>query len=259
MRIAVCISGQLRKWKVAARNQKWFWTTANFPDVQVDYFGHTWTYSGDREGVSQPYINRDVTEKEFLEFANAFHFKEVLLDDRRTPFFYNNDHWSSLFYSFVKSIMLKRKYELENNFTYDVVVKSRPDVVFDPRLHFRWPTLYNNCVYSTHGGPMTMEFNKFNFNDCVFLGNSYSMDMLANLYSYRQAGINKNINPNKNIHPLGPGTLMMDYFSEYGITPFFNLQFTETLIKEGCPENLDLFNYKHFAIMNKYFREWYTK
>ena len=155
--------------------------------------------------------------------------------------------------------MLKRKYELETNFTYDVVVKSRPDVVFDPRLHFRWPTLYNNCVYSTHGGPMTMEFNKFNFNDCVFLGNSYSMDMLANLYSYRQAGINKNINPNKNIHPLGPGTLMMDYFSEYGITPFFNLQFTETLIKEGCPENLDLFNYKHFAIMNKYFREWYTK
>ena len=51
MRIAVCISGQLRKWKIAAENQKWFWTTANFPDVQVDYFGHTWTYSGDREGV----------------------------------------------------------------------------------------------------------------------------------------------------------------------------------------------------------------
>ena len=64
---------------------------------------------------------------------------------------------------------------------------------------------------------MPMEFNKFNFNDCVFLGNSYTMDLLTNLYFYRQAGINENTKGNKNIHPIGPGTLMMDYFSEYGM------------------------------------------
>ena len=155
--------------------------------------------------------------------------------------------------------MLKREYEIENNFTYDVVVKSRPDVIFSPRKHFEIPPLFNNCLYSTHGGPMDMEFNKYNFNDCVFLGNSYTMDLLTNLYFYRQAGINENTKGNKNIHPLGPGTLMMEYFSEYGITPFFDLYFQETLLKEGCPEGLDLFEQKDYEIMNKYFLEWYNK
>ena len=259
MRVAVCISGQLRKWKVGHHNQKWFWSTVNQPNVQVDYFGHTWTYSGDRQGVSQPYINREVKEEEFLEFANAFKFKKILFDDRRTPFFYNNDHWSSLFYSLSKSLMLKREYEIENNFTYDVVVKSRPDVVFDPGKHFEIPHLFDNCIHSTHGGTMPMEFNKFNFNDCVFLGNSYTMDLLTNLYFYRQAGINENTKGNKNIHPIGPGTLMMDYFSEYGITPFFDLYFQETLLKKGCPEGLNLFDRADFMKMNQYFRDWYTK
>ena len=62
----------------SAHNQKWFWSTVNQPNVQVDYFGHTWTYSGDRQGVSQPYIDREVSEEEeFLEFANAFKFKKI--------------------------------------------------------------------------------------------------------------------------------------------------------------------------------------
>ena len=29
--------------------------------------------------------------------------------------------------------MLKKKYEIENNFTYDVVIKSRLDIVFNPK------------------------------------------------------------------------------------------------------------------------------
>ncbi len=53
MRIAVCLSGQLRQWEQGVDNQKWFWTTGNKPDVQVDYFAHTWNYSWDRPAVSQ--------------------------------------------------------------------------------------------------------------------------------------------------------------------------------------------------------------
>jgi len=51
----------------------------------------------------------------------------------------------------------------------------------------------------------------------------------------------------------------MEYFSEYGITPFFDLYFQETLLKEGGPEGLDLFDIKDYHIMNKYFTEWYNK
>jgi hypothetical protein len=37
------------------------------------------------------------------------------------------------------------------------------------------------------------------------------------------------------------------------------MRYQETLIKLGCPENLDLLKVGDFRKMEKYFREWYTK
>lgn len=260
MRVAVCLSGQLRNWKIGRDSQKWFWGTANHDIVEVDYFAHTWNYSMDRKGVSQPYEEREVTLAEYQEFKKFFDLKESKLDDLRTDHFLGNDHWSSLFYSLSQSLLMKRRYELDNNFEYDIVVKSRPDVCFNPRHWFKSPhKLYNNTLYTTHGGEMEMEFNMFNFNDCVFLGNSYTMDLLPNLYFYRQFGINTKVNKTENIHPLGPGTLMHNFFRDYGITPMFDLGWNETLLKEGCPEGLNLFEEEDFDKMEHYFREWYTK
>ena len=258
MRIAVCLSGQLRNWELGWSNQKWFWSTANNKNVQVDYFAHTWSYSTDRTGVSQPYENRDVSVEEFRRFSSFFTTKKSLLESTPQNTFYNNDHWTGLFYSFVKSVMLKREYELEHGFEYDVVVKSRPDVVFNPKLLCWLPDkLDNSVIFTTHGGLMEMEFNMQNFNDCVFLSNSYTMDLLINLVHYRQRKIR---HPEENVHPLGPGVLMHEYFRDYGITPRFNgLLWNEVLLKLGCPENLDLFDKEQFKEMEKYFREWYTK
>ena len=259
MRIAVCLSGQLRKWELAYHNQMWFWKTANRPNVQVDYFAHTWTYSWDREAISKPYIERIVTKEEFLKFANIYKFKDAVYDSKPQDYFYGNDHWSGLFYSLAKSIMLKREYEIKNNFKYDIVVKSRPDVVFNPARTFFVPPAEDGIIFSTHGGTMPMEFNMYNFNDCVFLGNSYTMDLLIDLYFYRQKLIRESDNKENNVHPMGPGTLMHEYFRDYGITPIFNLGFFETLLKEGCPENLDLLNDEEFMEMDRYFKNWYNR
>jgi len=259
MRIAVCISGQLRNWRLGFENQQWFWKTANRDIVEVDYFAHTWTSSMDREGVSQSYIEREVDQKEFLEFCNNFNVKKAILDSKEQKSFYGNDHWSGLFYSFAKSILLKREYELKNNFEYDIVVKSRPDVVFNPDRTFFIPSLPNNSIYTTHGGPMKMEFYMYNFNDCVFFSNSYTMDLLLNILPYRKKGIIDSDEQLKNIHPLGPGALLHDYFREYGITPHFGCSFNEVLLKLGCPDDVDMFNGRDFKRMEKYFSEWYTK
>ena len=258
MKIAVCLSGQLRGWKLGYANQKWFWSTANSSKVQVDYFAHTWTYSTDRAGVSQPYVTRDIAVEEFREFASLFGTKKALLDSKQQNTFYSNDHWTGLFYSFIKSLILKREYEIENNFEYDVVIKSRPDVVFSPRLLCKLPNiLEDSVIFTTHGGAMNMEFNMQNFNDCVFLSNSYTMDMLINIMHYRQQKIRV---PEENVHPLGPGVLLHEYFRDYGITPRFNgLDWNEVLLKLDCPSNLNLFDGQEFKQMEKYFRNWYIK
>jgi len=259
MRIAVCLSGQLRNWKIGRDNQKWFWTTPNYEEVEVDYFVHTWDYSMDRVGVSQPYVEREITQEEFKEFTEFFDTKKSKMESLRTTDFYHNDHWSSLFYSFAQSVMMKREYELENNFEYDLVIKSRPDVCFNPRHFCSLPSVIsNNVLYTTHGGEMSMEFNMYNFNDCVFYGNSYTMDLLPNLYFYRQYGIHEDLGHGINIHPLGPGTLMHNYYRDNGITPIFKTGWSETLIKDGCPEGLNLFEEEEFDHMEHYFREWYN-
>ena len=73
---------------------------------------------------------------------------------------------------------MKRKYELKHNFEYDIVVKSRPDVVFNPKRYLRG--LEHHCgiiiCIRTHGGEMGHEFGMFNIDDCVFYSNSYTMD-----------------------------------------------------------------------------------
>lgn len=264
MRIAVLLSGQVRDWMVCRDNQKFFWTSCTQKDPQVDYFIHTWDYSQDRTGVTKPYQNRNISEQEFKEILDFYQPKKYIIESKPSKDVFYDDHWCNLFYSFVKSLQFKREYELENNFKYDVVVKSRFDLAFDPRYHFRIPVLFNNCLYTTHGGPMEMECGMFNFNDCVFLGNSYSMDLLINIYHYRQFLIRTfelkdslTDNRNRPGHPYGPGTLMHEYFRDYGITPMFNMGWQETIIKAGHPEGLNLFKPEEFDIMEKYFRDWY--
>lgn len=255
MRVAICLSGQIRNWKLAYKNQLYFWSRGG---NVIDYFIHTWDYSADRTGVSKPYIERDVTIDEFNEVKNAFNPIKYEIDNKKQYYFYDNDHWSSLFYSFSRSIMMKRKYEIENGFEYDVVVKSRPDVCFNPNFFHSLDKINNNIIRTTHGGPMPLEFNMFNINDCVFMGNSYTMDLLINLYFYRQQKINKNIPNSRNYHIMGPGVLMHEYFRDFGITPLVDLPFHEILIKGGCPTDLDLLNVDDFNKMESYFRNWYN-
>ena len=262
MKIAVCMSGQLRQWEIAKENQKWFWETSG---VEIDYFIHTWDYSGDREGVSQPYITRDVSRKEFDKLVDWYKPKGCMFDDRKQDFFYANDHWSSLFYSMAHSMMLKRQYEIDNDFEYDLVIKTRPDVVFDPRYHFSWEPLEDNILFATQGGLMESEFHMFNTNDMVFYGKSYTMDLVIPMYFYRQKMLDqRNLFKDKLFTgSMGPGVLMQEYFRDYGITTQ-SIQpnrstFIETLVKLGCPQDLNLMDHNEFHKMEKYFRDWYTK
>ena len=265
MRVAVCLSGQLRQWEIAKENQKWFWSTSGH---EVDYFIHTWSYSGDRAGVTHEYEWRDISKEEYKDICDYYEVKDGIYDTTPQEWFYDNDHWSALFYSLSQSVMLKRKYEIENNFEYDVVIKSRPDIVFNPSkrktCHLEHDC-FDNMLWTTHGGEMGHEFGMFNIDDCVFYSNSYTMDGIVNMYFYRQKLIESRPE-NKEIlctQQLGPGVQMHEYCREYGIVPQITTKdikdWRPTLLKMGCPTNLNLFSPKSFRKMEKYFREFYTK
>ena len=88
MRVAVCLSGQLRNWRLGWSNQKWFFGNQqglNGSKFSVDYFAHTWNISQDRPKLSDPYSERKVDKEEFDEFVESFEISlmEVMLPAAR--------------------------------------------------------------------------------------------------------------------------------------------------------------------------------
>ena len=118
-------------------------------------------------------------------------------------------------------------------------------------------------------GVQEWECGLLNINDCCFYANSYTMDMMIDLYTLRQKSINPASNYQSedegylNYQNLGPGMIIGGYGFEYGITPQ-NISATqyswqETILREGLPEELNPMEPKDFVKIRKYHGDWYTR
>jgi hypothetical protein len=85
---------------------------------------------------------------------------------------------SSRWYSHKKSLILKKKYEKENNFKYDFVMTGRFDVSYFSSFNF---SAYDPRYFyspNDHGEP------EKGFNDVWFFSNSETMDKFSTVYNY---------------------------------------------------------------------------
>lgn len=205
MRIAVCLSGQPRTIDKATPNILNYFSGHH----EFDFFCQSWNYNTYKRKKSDPapeeqpvYWEGDeqVDEEWLREQLMAFKPKKLAIqgkDQLKEPFF-----WGSLLYSFMYANHMKRMYEIENNFRYDCVVKSRYDLIFPPdkkffegdfkftspfdrKSHFdnKIETNYLE-IFTTHNERMRYEYNRVNTSDCFFYGTSSSMDIIADLYRY---------------------------------------------------------------------------
>ena len=242
-RIAVCISGQPRTWKNAKENILQYFNTKIFPErntkIEIDYFIHTWDTNTYRDSLTPHWESKNYkieNPNEADEIKAAFSPKGMIYENfDETKFI---EAWTSLFYSFMKSIYLKRQYEIENDIVYDMVIKTRFDVNFPPesilpnsnslitnkfKAHFCSPlTLYASSLASIKKFPM--EYNYNNMDDCFFYADSPTMDVVANLYrwfkeiklrNYDLMMAGKYIEDGE--YYYGPGTLLYKYATSYGI------------------------------------------
>lgn len=142
MKIAICFSGEIRTGAYAAQNILRYIGNL-LPNC--DFFIHTWDvyshkqwYYDSKKSVelgNTPILSKNSTyeilEKFYLAYPKQFIFSEIqnyqtwfeIFSQKKTNF-------SPLWYSWYKSIKLKKTYELENNFEYDYVVRIRPDLIF---------------------------------------------------------------------------------------------------------------------------------
>jgi hypothetical protein len=222
MKVAVCISGQSRTWNIAKENIKNY-----FGDV--DYFIHTWdinTYRVENLPKNEPKIY-DVTNEEIKDIEDYFNPKLLEFDHYSDDYAYN---WHALFYSFMKSVWLKRKYEIENDFLYDIVIKTRFDLNFriDINPNFIYHEVEPLVAYSLNSRfpKFSYEFNYNSIDDAIFYSDSPTMDLISNVCRWNKNILDESknqISKNEFIKNVefyyGPGSLLYKHLVNYGIHP----------------------------------------
>jgi hypothetical protein len=236
MRIAVCISGQPRTIKYTIKSIKNFFST----NYQYDFFCHAWDYNEYKVkdlGFPMQYKTSLAPKEEFRDIISELSPKKVVVESKHVL---SNIHfpWHSLLYSAMMANLYKKQYEIEHNFNYDFVIKSRYDLAF-PATHFMLDQqVFSNFhhplnLYTSHCDRMALEYYRQNISDVIYYGSSWAMDIACDLFWY---GLSKaEIEPD-NVYALGPGTLMAEYIRTNGLS-FQKTYIPEIIYRESAIPN----------------------
>jgi len=129
MKIAICLSGQMRTAIYAWPNIKKF--LGKLID-SADFFIHTWDINseksvwGDKTYLRKKFV---IPNNDLLEYINIYKPKKYEIESA-----YCGDEGSFQWHSITKSIQLKQEYENSNGFIYDIVIKLRPDMIVHPTI-----------------------------------------------------------------------------------------------------------------------------
>ena len=223
-RIAVCLSGQLRTIKYTIQS------TVNFfkGEHEYDFFCHAWDHNDYK--VRNP--DSGLLEFKFETIPNideyrqlieqSLHPKKLVINDKSHLDKTNDGFgWDSMMYSAMLANHFKKQYEIENNFRYDYVIKTRYDLVYNPSRHFVLDPRVNHFDYFkefdlfvNHAGRMGLEYTRINTSDVFFYGSSVAMDIASDLYWYTRYHSKTKLD---DCSFLGPGTHMTKFSLTNGL------------------------------------------
>lgn len=191
MKIAICLNGQPRTWKQCYPR----WMEILQPQGEIDFFFHMWnyntlpnllaTYNG---GI--PIIDEPLTQEEMDDIVNTLNPKKFIFESRKPISYWNSlipvdkqfGQWScEQFYSLYYSSLLKREYEIGNDFRYDVVLRIRTDLWFLDS--FQLEILKPNTLYTSHCSWDT-QYNVYRVGDIFFYGDSHTFDQVTEFFKF---------------------------------------------------------------------------
>jgi hypothetical protein len=205
MKIALCLSGQPRLLE-RGYNQLYIPLKTKY---NVDVFVHTWF---DRDRVNIPYQGRrgsypcdENTLQTIMKLYSPIimHHEPQKIFDTPTDAIYEScipNSVYSLFYSMMICNNLKSFYEKTNNFEYDIVIRSRFDIVFANAFSMNLEKLNLekiNLYEARH--PILKNIP----NDQFAIGNSKNMNQYSNVYSNIQKYYNSGFKHFVGEHLLG--------------------------------------------------------
>jgi hypothetical protein len=186
-RIAVLLAGDFRFWPRAA---EYIFAFAERQAITVDYYFATWPNTQDfwltqdkKARKQRPVTEYDITCEFAKHNKNLINFQLVKnFNNKYYPTFYYQTYLAKLVN------LMKRRYELDNDFVYDQVFEMRPDLYIYDEINtpviltdFEWlgeiSYTQNNCA--NYQWPTAA--------DLYYQANSFGNDVLAERYYYRKS------------------------------------------------------------------------
>lgn len=184
MKVALCLSGHFRSFERTFPTLK----SAILDQYQPDVFIHTWDTMGFDGNRGDGHLIRAAPNDQQLK--GMYNPKKIIIEPNKqwdTSKYHIKENIGvrnpaimlSMFYSICQANQLKSELEKELGFTYDVVIRCRPDIYFENFLpkHEMQNCFTNNSIY-------VPKFGNYNgINDQFAFGPSKIMDLYCDIYS----------------------------------------------------------------------------
>jgi hypothetical protein len=203
-KVAICISGQLRSGIQGIEVfRKFFSSLGNY-----DVFYHTWEL--------EPTVSKRVQEL----YTPVQFIEEPSIDVAEVG------NFGSMLYSIMMANELKKRHEIENSFRYDLVIKTRFDLIFHPTSTFPITHILPRTIYSAGGntGINNTDYEHHGISDLIFWGDSQSMDLAANTFRYykytalyNDIFLKEGVKMDVSDYYLSPGTMIYQKTTEHNI------------------------------------------
>lgn len=247
MKIAICMSGQIRTGIHAFENQRRFFGDLWESDLRgydlMDVFIHTWNVNTNKRFGA---VTTSVPERIIKQYSDLLKPKLMRVDD------YHSDKFSHLhksgakamFYSWKESVLLKQEWEKQNNFKYDIVVRLRPEVIFRPGRN-----LAQECLLAIADNVFVIDrlqanWRQSNFTDDIFwVAPNDLMDKSLGYYDFRFSG-------NTDEHPS-----FSRWLDSNGITPVPTVGWSYTVLRKDVTH---LHAYADFFEIQQHDWDWYV-
>jgi hypothetical protein len=196
MKIALCLSGQPR---FIDEGYEQLYDNL-LSKYSVDCFIHSWWSSKmanvniNTMEMANPSDRSYIFKQDTVECIQKYYNPISFIYEPQKQFEYIEDvdykqpnktiSVQSMWYSIKKSNELKNKYENENNFKYNIVIRSRTDI----KIHkFILDELVEkNCVYTDYVGKMEFPNDQFAVSDSD--SSNYYASLYDNLITYKNEG-----------------------------------------------------------------------
>lgn len=229
MKIALCLSGQPRGLPLSLEALKYGLDVEN-----MDVFFHAWF---DPSTIGQSYDSAQAHQQgrvglvhpQTEELLLGLNPKDYIFEPQKNfPFTNlfqsspeaNQDRMASIFYSIYMANMLKRRYELLNDFKYDLVIRTRYDLLYEERIDVtKYAQLAKTMIITsekfqgirnkpdfTHGG--------YTLTDIFAFSSSENMDVFCDTYPH-MSFINTQISPPYGENYLGFRVRIMNGIQAY--------------------------------------------